>query len=176
MVADYWVCSSPQRTVQKNAKYVCLASKSCPVDKRRRNRCQYCRFQKCLSVGMVKEGERASPDRSATRVCVCVQENQHRETTANLSGLVLSSHILGFLTCNTHHRNADKPPHNTTHSHTHRSAAQGLLVGASPAPSAGRVVIVGMKHICWGGKPSITHSPTGTIVRIKKTFVYIRQD
>lgn len=45
-----------QRTVQKNAKYVCLAAKSCPVDKRRRNRCQYCRFQKCLAVGMVKEG------------------------------------------------------------------------------------------------------------------------
>uniref|UniRef100_A0A3Q3A637 Nuclear receptor subfamily 4 group A member 2 n=1 Tax=Kryptolebias marmoratus TaxID=37003 RepID=A0A3Q3A637_KRYMA len=44
-----------KRTVQKNAKYVCLASKSCPVDKRRRNRCQYCRFQKCLAVGMVKE-------------------------------------------------------------------------------------------------------------------------
>ncbi|KAM9308036.1 nuclear receptor subfamily 4 group A member 3 [Gastrophryne carolinensis] len=44
-----------KRTVQKNAKYVCLANKSCPVDKRRRNRCQYCRFQKCLSVGMVKE-------------------------------------------------------------------------------------------------------------------------
>ncbi|CAB4065710.1 NR4A2 [Lepeophtheirus salmonis] len=27
-------------TVQKNAKYVCLADKNCPVDKRRRNRCQ----------------------------------------------------------------------------------------------------------------------------------------
>ncbi|KAK3082841.1 hypothetical protein FSP39_006822 [Pinctada imbricata] len=44
-----------KRTVQKNAKYVCLADKSCPVDKRRRNRCQFCRFQKCLAVGMVKE-------------------------------------------------------------------------------------------------------------------------
>ncbi|CAL8356223.1 unnamed protein product [Gadus morhua 'NCC'] len=44
-----------KRTVQKNAKYVCLANKDCPVDKRRRNRCQFCRFQKCLSVGMVKE-------------------------------------------------------------------------------------------------------------------------
>uniref|UniRef100_UPI00358F186C probable nuclear hormone receptor HR38 isoform X2 n=1 Tax=Myxine glutinosa TaxID=7769 RepID=UPI00358F186C len=44
-----------KRTVQKNAKYVCLASKACPVDKRRRNRCQYCRFQKCLTVGMIKE-------------------------------------------------------------------------------------------------------------------------
>ncbi|KAL3855754.1 hypothetical protein ACJMK2_014958 [Sinanodonta woodiana] len=44
-----------KRTVQKGAKYVCLADKNCPVDKRRRNRCQFCRFQKCLSVGMVKE-------------------------------------------------------------------------------------------------------------------------
>eukprot|EP00062_Callorhinchus_milii_P023514 gi/632982446/ref/XP_007908140.1/ PREDICTED: nuclear receptor subfamily 4 group A member 1 [Callorhinchus milii] len=44
-----------KRTVQKNAKYVCLANKDCPVDKRRRNRCQFCRFQKCLGVGMVKE-------------------------------------------------------------------------------------------------------------------------
>ncbi|XP_035245100.1 nuclear receptor subfamily 4 group A member 1-like isoform X1 [Anguilla anguilla] len=44
-----------KRTVQKNAKYVCLANKDCPVDKRRRNRCQFCRFQKCLAVGMVKE-------------------------------------------------------------------------------------------------------------------------
>ncbi|XP_014802930.1 PREDICTED: nuclear receptor subfamily 4 group A member 1 [Calidris pugnax] len=44
-----------KRTVQKNAKYICLANKDCPVDKRRRNRCQFCRFQKCLAVGMVKE-------------------------------------------------------------------------------------------------------------------------
>jgi hypothetical protein len=45
-----------KRTVQKGAKYVCLGNKDCPVDKRRRNRCQFCRFQKCLAVGMVKEG------------------------------------------------------------------------------------------------------------------------
>lgn len=48
---------SLQRTVQKNAKYVCLANKNCPVDKRRRNRCQFCRFQKCIVVGMVREGK-----------------------------------------------------------------------------------------------------------------------
>lgn len=48
-----------KRTVQKGAKYVCLGNKDCPVDKRRRNRCQFCRFQKCLAVGMVKEGKLA---------------------------------------------------------------------------------------------------------------------
>ena len=46
-----------QRTVQKKSTYVCLANKNCPVDKRRRNRCQFCRFEKCLAVGMVKEGK-----------------------------------------------------------------------------------------------------------------------
>ncbi|XP_022242869.1 probable nuclear hormone receptor HR38 [Limulus polyphemus] len=44
-----------KRTVQKGAKYVCLGNRECPVDKRRRNRCQFCRFQKCLAEGMVKE-------------------------------------------------------------------------------------------------------------------------
>ena len=47
-----------KRTVQKKKDlnfYVCPAEKNCLVDKRHRNRCQFCRFQKCLSVGMVKE-------------------------------------------------------------------------------------------------------------------------
>ena len=44
-----------KRTVQKTSKYVCLVDKHCKVDKRGRNRCQFCRFQKCLAVGMVTE-------------------------------------------------------------------------------------------------------------------------
>lgn len=35
------------------------------MDKRRRNRCQYCRFQKCLAVGMVKEGRSGKATDSA---------------------------------------------------------------------------------------------------------------
>jgi len=54
-VAFYCRVGFFKRTVQKGSKYVCLADKNCPVDKRRRNRCQFCRFQKCLQVGMVKE-------------------------------------------------------------------------------------------------------------------------
>uniref|UniRef100_A0A1I7RQL7 Probable nuclear hormone receptor HR38 n=1 Tax=Bursaphelenchus xylophilus TaxID=6326 RepID=A0A1I7RQL7_BURXY len=44
-----------KRTVQKKAQYVCAGTKNCPIDKRYRSRCQYCRFQKCLQVGMVRE-------------------------------------------------------------------------------------------------------------------------
>ncbi|VDO67095.1 unnamed protein product [Heligmosomoides polygyrus] len=42
-------------TVQKASKYACAGNRNCPIEKRYRSRCQACRFQKCLSVGMVKE-------------------------------------------------------------------------------------------------------------------------
>lgn len=47
-----------KRSVQKNTKYVCSGSMDCIVDKRRRNRCQFCRYKKCLEAGMVREGVR----------------------------------------------------------------------------------------------------------------------
>ncbi|PAV65489.1 hypothetical protein WR25_24041 [Diploscapter pachys] len=48
-----------KRTVQKNSRYTCAGNRNCPIDKRYRSRCQYCRFQKCLEVGMVREIVRA---------------------------------------------------------------------------------------------------------------------
>lgn len=46
-----------KRTVQNKKAYTCRnLSKDCPIDKRHRNRCQYCRYQKCIEVGMLKEG------------------------------------------------------------------------------------------------------------------------
>lgn len=47
-----------KRTVQNKKIYTCRnLSKDCPIDKRHRNRCQYCRFQKCIIAGMLKEGK-----------------------------------------------------------------------------------------------------------------------
>lgn len=31
--------------------------RSCKIQKKNRNKCQYCRFQKCLSLGMSHDGE-----------------------------------------------------------------------------------------------------------------------
>ncbi|EYC32402.1 hypothetical protein Y032_0003g1552 [Ancylostoma ceylanicum] len=47
-----------RRTVQKNMEYTCHKEKQCPVDRVSRNRCQACRFQKCLDKGMTKESVR----------------------------------------------------------------------------------------------------------------------
>lgn len=59
-----------KRTVQKGSKYVCLGNRDCPVDKRRRNRCQFCRFQKCLAVGMVKEGKYINTIKYETKLTI----------------------------------------------------------------------------------------------------------
>ncbi|XP_070186582.1 retinoic acid receptor alpha-A-like isoform X2 [Littorina saxatilis] len=47
-----------RRSVQKNMQYTCHKDKNCPINKVTRNRCQYCRLQKCLASGMSKEAVR----------------------------------------------------------------------------------------------------------------------
>uniref|UniRef100_A0A9J2Q046 Nuclear receptor domain-containing protein n=1 Tax=Ascaris lumbricoides TaxID=6252 RepID=A0A9J2Q046_ASCLU len=48
-----------KRTVQNKRVYTCVSgTASCPMTKEQRNRCQYCRFQKCLQQGMVLEAVR----------------------------------------------------------------------------------------------------------------------
>ncbi|XP_046404348.1 retinoic acid receptor RXR-alpha-B-like isoform X3 [Ischnura elegans] len=44
-----------KRTVRKDLSYACREERNCIVDKRQRNRCQYCRYQKCLAMGMKRE-------------------------------------------------------------------------------------------------------------------------
>lgn len=46
-----------KRTVQKQLEYTCKGDGNCEVNQINRNRCQYCRFQKCVAKGMLKEGE-----------------------------------------------------------------------------------------------------------------------
>uniref|UniRef100_A0A669CKA5 Estrogen-related receptor gamma a n=2 Tax=Oreochromis TaxID=8139 RepID=A0A669CKA5_ORENI len=47
-----------KRTIQGNIEYSCPATNECEITKRRRKSCQACRFMKCLTVGMLREGVR----------------------------------------------------------------------------------------------------------------------
>nr|ABS70715.1 retinoid X receptor a isoform [Nucella lapillus] len=44
-----------KRTVRKDPTYACRDDKNCMIDKRQRNRCQFCRYMKCLAQGMKRE-------------------------------------------------------------------------------------------------------------------------
>ena len=45
-----------RRSIRANARYACRGNRSCAIEKHTRNRCQYCRLQKCQNCGMRKEG------------------------------------------------------------------------------------------------------------------------
>ncbi|XP_053719204.1 nuclear receptor subfamily 1 group D member 2b [Synchiropus splendidus] len=48
-----------RRSIQQNIQYKkCLKNESCPIMRVNRNRCQQCRFKKCLSVGMSRDSVR----------------------------------------------------------------------------------------------------------------------
>lgn len=46
-----------KRSVRRNLTYTCRGNRTCPIDQHHRNQCQYCRFKKCLKMGMRREGE-----------------------------------------------------------------------------------------------------------------------
>nr|WIM36152.1 ultraspiracle [Pyrrhocoris apterus] len=56
-----------KRTVRKDLSYACREDRQCLVDKRQRNRCQYCRYQKCLSMGMKREAVQEDRQRTKER-------------------------------------------------------------------------------------------------------------
>ncbi|XP_063914397.1 retinoic acid receptor RXR-alpha-B [Zophobas morio] len=67
-----------KRTVRKDLSYACREDKNCIIDKRQRNRCQYCRYQKCLNMGMKREAVQEERQRTKDR------DTSEVESTSNL--------------------------------------------------------------------------------------------
>ncbi|XP_054706889.1 ecdysone-induced protein 78C-like [Uloborus diversus] len=59
-----------RRSIQKKIEYRCLRDEKCLVIRLNRNRCQFCRFKKCLDVGMSRDSVRYGrvPKRSRERM------------------------------------------------------------------------------------------------------------
>uniref|UniRef100_A0A8C9FZQ0 Nuclear receptor domain-containing protein n=1 Tax=Pavo cristatus TaxID=9049 RepID=A0A8C9FZQ0_PAVCR len=75
-----------RRSIQKNMVYTCHRDKNCVINKVTRNRCQYCRLQKCFEVGMSKESVRN--DRNKKKKEPTKQEStENYEMTAELDDL-----------------------------------------------------------------------------------------
>ncbi|XP_075712959.1 nuclear receptor subfamily 2 group C member 1 isoform X3 [Rhinoderma darwinii] len=46
-----------KRSIRKNLVYTCRGSKDCVINKHYRNRCQYCRLQRCIALGMKQDSK-----------------------------------------------------------------------------------------------------------------------
>ena len=46
-----------RRSARASNQYACRGARNCAVTAKTRNRCPYCRLQKCLAVGMRRQGE-----------------------------------------------------------------------------------------------------------------------
>ncbi|KAG7313367.1 hypothetical protein JYU34_000484, partial [Plutella xylostella] len=74
-----------RRSIQKQIEYRCLRDGKCLVIRLNRNRCQYCRFKKCLAVGMSRDSVRYG------RVPKRVREPREEAVAAPASSTSLSS-------------------------------------------------------------------------------------
>nr|XP_020729998.1 nuclear receptor ROR-gamma isoform X6 [Odocoileus virginianus texanus] len=78
-----------RRSQQCNVAYSCTRQQNCPIDRTSRNRCQHCRLQKCLALGMsrdaVKFGRMSKKQRDSLHAEVqkqLQQRQQQREQAA----------------------------------------------------------------------------------------------
>uniref|UniRef100_A0A2K5DT90 RAR related orphan receptor C n=1 Tax=Aotus nancymaae TaxID=37293 RepID=A0A2K5DT90_AOTNA len=72
-----------RRSQRCNAAYSCTRQQNCPIDRTSRNRCQHCRLQKCLALGMsrdaVKFGRMSKKQRDSLHAEVQKQLQQRQQ-------------------------------------------------------------------------------------------------
>ncbi|XP_028853381.1 retinoic acid receptor gamma-A-like isoform X2 [Denticeps clupeoides] len=77
-----------RRSIQKNMVYTCHRDKNCQINKVTRNRCQYCRLQKCFEVGMSKEAVRNDRNKKKKDIKEEVVLSESYELSGELEELV----------------------------------------------------------------------------------------
>lgn len=82
-----------KRTVQGKIEYSCPATRECEINKRRRKACQACRFQKCLNMGMLKEGVRLDRVRGGRQKYRDGPNNNSNSTDSNNNNNNLNNNI-----------------------------------------------------------------------------------
>ncbi|XP_055518718.1 nuclear receptor ROR-alpha A-like isoform X2 [Leucoraja erinacea] len=67
-----------RRSQQSNATYSCPRQKNCLIDRTSRNRCQHCRLQKCLMVGMSRDAVKFGRMSKKQRDSLYAEVQKHR--------------------------------------------------------------------------------------------------
>uniref|UniRef100_A0A8C0GQ37 RAR related orphan receptor C n=1 Tax=Chelonoidis abingdonii TaxID=106734 RepID=A0A8C0GQ37_CHEAB len=89
-----------RRSQQGNVTYSCTRQQNCQIDRTSRNRCQHCRLQKCLSLGMsrdaVKFGRMSKKQRDSLHAEVQKQLQQQQQQQQQGSEAVAPAYSLGL--------------------------------------------------------------------------------
>ncbi|XP_066512931.1 nuclear receptor ROR-beta-like isoform X2 [Hoplias malabaricus] len=85
-----------RRSQQNNAMYSCSRQRNCLIDRTNRNRCQHCRLQKCLALGMsrdaVKFGRMSKKQRDSLYAEVQRHQQLSQDCLTGLSGGLTREH------------------------------------------------------------------------------------
>ncbi|KAL3278911.1 hypothetical protein HHI36_016429 [Cryptolaemus montrouzieri] len=101
-----------KRTVQNRRVYTCVADGNCEITKAQRNRCQYCRFKKCIEQGMVLQAVRedrmpGGRNSGAVYNLYKVKYKKHKKPTCKQTGQkATGKNIIG----NQQQLKAEQPP------------------------------------------------------------------
>ena len=101
-----------RRSLTRKDQYKCSGSKNCEILPGKRTSCPYCRFQKCMSVGMSKDGEILSPHFDSLKENMKFFSHTHTSTHRHRH--------------TSQHTHTDRHTHMHTHTHTYK--AHNLLL------------------------------------------------
>ncbi|KAK2149499.1 hypothetical protein LSH36_449g03009 [Paralvinella palmiformis] len=98
-----------RRSIQKQIEYRCLRDGKCLVMRLNRNRCQYCRFKKCLAVGMSRDSVRYGrvPKGSKTAEEQYVSSAEHQQYQVALEKQQLAMYDIILTVSQAHHSNCN---------------------------------------------------------------------
>ncbi|KAK2835655.1 hypothetical protein Q5P01_016139 [Channa striata] len=91
-----------RRSQQNNAMYSCSRQRNCLIDRTNRNRCQHCRLQKCLALGMSRDAVKFGRMSKKQRDSLYAEVKKHQQSQECGGGDV-------------HEENSDMADHNRTY-------------------------------------------------------------
>nr|XP_027200244.1 nuclear hormone receptor HR78-like [Dermatophagoides pteronyssinus] len=135
-----------KRSVRKQLNYVCRANQECEVTKHHRNRCQYCRLQKCIQMGM--RADHCQPERkplvldnSSTTSTTAVTNFATSTTMTNTGSnnncsILMPSHQQQQQNRSTTHHHQHQQQSSSSSSHSHSPTPRNASAAAAAAATA----------------------------------------
>uniref|UniRef100_A0AAY4CWZ0 Uncharacterized protein n=1 Tax=Denticeps clupeoides TaxID=299321 RepID=A0AAY4CWZ0_9TELE len=74
-----------RRSQQNNAMYSCSRQRNCLIDRTNRNRCQHCRLQKCLALGMSRDAVKFGRMSKKQRDSLYAEVQKHQQSQEQVS-------------------------------------------------------------------------------------------